>query len=112
MRAIPASLRLANQRLLIEELMRRQAATRADLAKATGMSQPTAGKIIDDLLEGSVVEELADRPASDVKAPVGRPGKRIRLSRTPARFVVVELGAERTRISALPLALPEVDRWD
>ena len=43
--AVPASLRRVNQRAIIAWLVRNGAASRADLAKATGMSQPTAGKI-------------------------------------------------------------------
>ena len=47
--AVPANLRLANQTALLGQLLGRKAASRAELAKATGMSKPTTGKIIDDL---------------------------------------------------------------
>ena len=47
MPAVPASLRLANQATILEQLLERKAASRAELAKATGMSKPTAGKIMD-----------------------------------------------------------------
>ncbi len=113
MRAVPKSLRLTNQARLIEQLLRRGVATRAQLAKAGDMSQPTAGKIIDELAAAGVVEELAGpgevgrgRPA------VGRPGKRLRLAQSPARLVIVELGVDRTRLAAVPAALPDDEHWD
>lgn len=110
MPAVPASLRIANQATLLEHLLERKAASRAELAKATGMSQPTAGKIIDDLVHAGVVEEMK---SVDVGRPsVGRPGKQLRLATTKPRFVVVELGVEWTRFSALPPSPPEHERWE
>ena len=108
--AVLASLRLANQATLLEQLLGRRAASRAELAKATGMSKPTVGKIIDDLVRAGVVEEL--RISDDGRPGLGRPGKQLRLATTRNRFVVVELGVESTRISALPPAPPEHERWE
>lgn len=110
MPAVPASLRLANQSSLLEQLLERKAASRAELAKVTGMSQPTAGKIIDDLVHAGVVEEIRSRDG--LRTSVGRPGKQLRLATTKARFVAIELGVEWTRIAALPPAPPESERWE
>jgi predicted NBD/HSP70 family sugar kinase len=113
MRAVPKTLRLTNQARLVEQLLRRGIATRAELAKAGGMSQPTAGKIIDELSSAGVVEELSgDNELVRGRASVGRPGKQLRLSQSPARLVIVELGVERTRMSAVPAALPDDEHWD
>lgn len=113
MRAVPKSLRLTNQARLVEQLLRRGVATRAELAKAGGMSQPTAGKIIDELSSAGVVEELTGpNEVTRGRPSVGRPGKQLRLSQSPARLVIAELGVERTRLSAVPAALPEDERWD
>ena len=113
MRAVPKSLRLTNQARLLEQLLRLGVATRAELAKAADISQPTAGKIIDELSSAGVVEELSgDDEVSRGKAPVGRPGKQLRLAQSPPRLVIVELGVERTRLAAVPAALPEDERWD
>lgn len=112
MRAVPKSLRLTNQARLVEQLLRRGIATRAELAKAGGMSQPTAGKIIDELSTAGVVEELSGVNELRGRPQVGRPGKQLRLSQSPARLVIVELGVERTRMSAVPAALPDDERWD
>jgi predicted NBD/HSP70 family sugar kinase len=113
MRAVPKSLRLTNQARLIEQLLRRGVATRAELAKAAGMSQPTAGKIIDELASAGVVEQLSG--ANEVargRPTVGRPGKQLRLAQSPARLVLCELGATRTRLAAVPAALPDDEHWE
>ena len=86
MPAVPASLRLANQATILEQLLERKAASRAELAKATGMSKPTAGKIIDDLVRAGVVEEI--KLVDGGRPSVGRPGKQLRLATGRPRFVV------------------------
>ena len=108
--AVPANLRLTNQAALLGQLLGSKTASRAKLAKATGMSKPTTGKIIEDLMRAGVVEEIevleGGRPS------VGRPGKQLRLATTRPRFVVVDLGVEMTRVSGLPPAPPEQERWE
>ena len=110
MSAVPSNLRLANQAHVLEALLALGVATRAELAKATAMSQPTAGKIVDELISARVIEELTNdetRPSG-----VGRPGKQLRLARGEPRFVLIELGVERTRLLAAPLAPSQEERWD
>ncbi len=110
MPAIPASLRLANQATILEHLLGRKAATRADLAKATGMSKPTAGKIIDDMIRAGVVEEV--KIVDGARLGVGRPGNHVRLATSKPHFVVMALGVDSTKIAALPPAPPETERWN
>lgn len=105
MPAIPASLRLANQAAILGQLLERKATNRAELANVTGMSKPTTGKIIDDLVNAGVVEEIG--ALAGVRLSVGRPGKQLRLATNRPRFVVMELGVQWTRLSALPPSLPE-----
>jgi predicted NBD/HSP70 family sugar kinase len=107
--AIPASLRLTNQVTILEQLLERKAASRAELAKATGMSKPTTGKIIDDLVHAGVVEEF--KLVDGQRPSVGRPGKQLRLATGRPHFVVMELGVEWTRFSALPPSPPESEHW-
>ena len=47
-----------NKRALIRQLRKDGVASRAGLARALGMSQPTAGKIADELLALGVLEEV------------------------------------------------------
>src|SRR5215469_12573894 len=104
--ALPGSLRRTNQRTVISLLLRLGSASRADLAKAAGISQPTAGKITAELLRLGVVQEIGSisrectSEAESAVARVGRPGQMLRLDNKQPRFVVVELGVAETRVSA------------
>jgi predicted NBD/HSP70 family sugar kinase len=108
--AVPANLRLANQAALLGQLLAGKTASRAELAKATGMSKPTTGKIIEDLVRAGVVEEIDVTGLS--RPSVGRPGKQLRLATERPRFVVVDLGVEMTRLSGLAPAPPDQERWE
>ncbi len=110
LRAVPSSLRLLNQRRVLEELLFVGGASRAELAARAGMSRPTAGKIIDDLLDAGVLEERA----SDEPPPPGRLGRPGRLvtfeSRTP-RVILVQLGVQKTQLAAVPLGSADAVTW-
>jgi predicted NBD/HSP70 family sugar kinase len=108
--ALPASLRRTNQRTVISLLMRLGAASKADLAKAAGISQPTAGKITAELLQLGIIEqtEVTDLSASP---KLGRPGQMLRLNSETPRFAVIELGVVRTRIAVLPVGFGEGEDW-
>jgi hypothetical protein len=54
-----------NMRALLRRLQQMGTASRADLAKSLGMSQPTAGRIVDQLLELGVLEELSEQQATE-----------------------------------------------
>jgi predicted NBD/HSP70 family sugar kinase len=107
--ALPASLRRTNQRTIISLLMRLGCASRAELAKAAGMSQPTAGKITTDLLRLGILQEV---DGTNGRVPrLGRPGQMLRLADRDPRFVVLELGVNETRMAMLPVAVQLEDRW-
>lgn len=114
--ALPASLRRTNQRTVLSLLLRLGSASRADLAKAAGISQPTAGKITTELLRlgilqqaGSTAEYHANGNGSSSR--LGRPGQLLRLDGRHPRFLAVELGVCETCVSALPVAVQLQDRW-
>lgn len=105
MRAIPSSLRLLNQRRVLEELLAVKAASRAELAARLGMSRPTAGKIIDELLETRVVEERQSEPITDdVSHRSGRPGRTVFLEGRTPRLILVQIGVHTTDLMAVPLS--------
>jgi predicted NBD/HSP70 family sugar kinase len=112
--AIPASLRRANERTLLGALLRLGEASRAELAKVAGLSQPTIGKITSELLDLGVLleEEESGLPngTADAVPKVGRPGRRLRLNDTQARFLAIELDVAETRLAPLPLRVRE-DAW-
>ena len=115
--ALPASLRRTNQRTVISLLLRLGSASRADLAKAAGISQPTAGKITTELLRLGILQEAgsaADEANGNGRnhgPRLGRPGQLLRLDDRRARFIVIELGVSETCVSALPVAVKLEDEW-
>ncbi len=109
-RAIPSSLRRANERTLVGLLMRMGAASRAQMAKVAGISEPTCGKIIDELIESDVVEELIDTETSPRQA--GRPGRMVRLDTSKPRFLVIQFDVIETSIALVPVGAPVEDRWE
>jgi predicted NBD/HSP70 family sugar kinase len=108
--ALPASLRRTNQRTVISLLMRLGAASKADLAKAAGISQPTAGKITAELLRLGIIEQTEVVEAPDARK-LGRPGQMLRLNAETARFIAIDLGVVQTRVAAVPIALGGGDEW-
>ena len=114
-------LRRMHQRRIIETVARSGSVSRSDLARATGMSQPTVSRIVDQLLSEQVLAQSgADGPSSDkasdkasgkTTAVLGRPSTRLELDRRRPRFAVVQVGVRHTRLSVLSLAIPSEDRW-
>ena len=89
--------------------------SRAGLARSLGMSQPTAGKIVDELLALKILEEI-ETPADDGHAPaagrMGRPGRQLQLNRSKARFLGIQLGVTETRLAKLPVGVSDADDWE
>lgn len=116
---IPAKMGRINKRALLGRLQQVGRASRADLAKSVGLSQPTAGKIADELLRLGVLEEDEDVSPSaecavktaDVRGKVGRPGRILRLDRSHPRFLAIQLGVSETKLAAMPIAADSEDRW-
>jgi predicted NBD/HSP70 family sugar kinase len=115
--ALPASLRRTNQRTVISLLLRMRCASRADLAKAAGISQPTAGKITTELLHLGILQRAGSSLGMETigaEGPLprlGRPGQLLRLDDQIPRFLAIELGVSETCVSALPVAVKLEDDW-
>lgn len=113
--ATPSELRRINQRKILGALLRLGAASRADLAKATRLSPPTAGHIADELLAAGLLEEAApdETPATDEPSSprMGRPGRLLRLDRSRPRIAAIHIGASRTQAALLPVGIPAPDQW-
>ena len=115
---VPAKMGRINKRTLLGRLQRMGLASRADLAKSLGMSQPTAGKIADELLALGVleevdVEEIAPKTALKKAATprLGRPGRMLRLNRSTPRFVAIQLDISQTSLTTLPVGADQEDHW-
>jgi N-acetylglucosamine repressor len=114
---VPSKMGRLNKRALLDRLQVMGTASRASLAKAIGLSQPTAGKIADQLIAMGVLEEV-DSPEADgengegkVAGKVGRPGRMLRLNRAPVRFLAIQLGVTETSLAPLPLGVSGEDHW-
>lgn len=110
---VPAHLRRINERLVFSQLVRGGPASRAELAKATGLSAPTVGKVVDEFLEAGFLEEVEEvEGARSGRGTVGRPGRLVRLDQSRRRLVAVQLGVHHTRVAAWPVAGPgEQETW-
>jgi predicted NBD/HSP70 family sugar kinase len=109
---VPSKMGRHNKRALLDRLLRLGTASRADLAKSLGLSQPTTGKIADELLELGVFEETdADNGNAGEHTRMGRPGRMLRLTQSKSRFLGIQLGIAETWLSPLPLSVREEDAW-
>jgi predicted NBD/HSP70 family sugar kinase len=122
--ATSSYLRRMNQRRIIEAVVRVRRVSRAELARVSGMSQPTVSRIVDELLKRGILMEGDNHSDAALPAPnptkaraprtasVGRPSTPLELDRRKPRFVGLQLGVRKTRLTLLPLAIPQADRWD
>lgn len=117
---IPTKMGLINRRTLISRLQRIGIASRADLAKSLGLSQPTVGKIAHELLRQGVLEVVetkeGDESAVDEtdkkeEAKLGRPGILLRLDRRHPRFLCIQLDVTETCLAAMPVGVDTEDKW-
>src|ERR1700744_953664 len=100
----PARMGLLNRRALVRQLQKTGVASRAGLARSLGMSQPTAGKIVDELLAVKILEEIeVEESAANGLARLGRPGRQLRMNRSQPGFLGIQLGIQETQVAELPL---------
>lgn len=109
---VPSRMGQLNRRALLRQLQKLGVASRAELAKSLGMSQPTAGKIVDELLGAEVLEEL-ELPALNGGESVvrGRPGRKLRLNQSKSRLLAIQLGLHETWLAGVALGIGEEDEW-
>jgi predicted NBD/HSP70 family sugar kinase len=110
---VPSRMGQLNRRALLRQLQKMGVASRAELAKALGMSQPTAGKIVDELIAMDVLEETTESSAGnlDVASQLGRPGRKLQLNRSRPKFIGLQLGLKTTTVVDLTLGAAAEDRW-
>jgi predicted NBD/HSP70 family sugar kinase len=116
-------LRQINQRKVIRAMLRLSAASRTQLAREAGLSQPTVGRIVDELLESSILSEVevGDQPSppspdeagqnGQPTPQLGRPSQALQLDRRRRRFLAIQVGVHTTRVAATPIAVSDADEW-
>jgi len=90
---VPETLKRINMRRFLDILRDGKAVSRADLTRVTRVSAATSSKIIAELLESGLIEEIPE-----TRSTQGRPGRLFRLSRTSAYLVGIEIGSHGLRI--------------
>jgi predicted NBD/HSP70 family sugar kinase len=110
---VPSQMGKLNKRALLSHLRRMGTSSRAELAKSLGLSQPTAGKIVDELLEMGVFEEVTIEPdpKNSPRAKAGRPGRKLRLNRSKAHFLAIQLGIQKTDFALPSVGVTGEDAW-
>ena len=116
-------LRQINQRKVIRAMIRLRAASRTQLAREAELSQPTVGRIVDELLDRSILGEVEARDQATVPpleagqngqqqpSQLGRPSQALQLDRRKKRFLAIQVGVHQTRVAATPIAVSEADEW-
>ncbi len=95
------SLRERNRRQVLDALRRRGSASRADLARFTGLSRSTVSTLVTDLqASGLVVErEQNDRPAQQ-----GRPPTLLTLDQSAGLVLGIDFGHEQVQVAIADLS--------
>jgi predicted NBD/HSP70 family sugar kinase len=113
---VPSRMGRINKRTLLGRLQKMGQGSRAELARLLGISQPTAGRIVDELLEAGVLEEIHETSSATEHGKsngrLGRPSRMLRLDSSRPRFVAIQLGVTETRLASLALGIGNEDRWD
>lgn len=92
-----ADVRKRNRAHLLQELYKSEPKSRADLARATGLTRVTASDVIAELLELNLVEELGQRS----ETRVGKPATLVTVNYNAYNIVSLELSGEEEFRGAL-----------
>ncbi len=97
-----ASLREGNRKRVVDALRERGVASRADLARITGLSRSTISTIVSDLLDTGLVGERDGHPADGAQA--GRPPVMVSLNPSAGLAVGVDFGHRHLRVAVSDLS--------
>jgi predicted NBD/HSP70 family sugar kinase/biotin operon repressor len=97
------SLRERNRRELLDALRRRGSASRADLARVTGLSRSTVSTLVSELQASGLVIDGA--PPADGRAPQqGRPPTLLTLDRSAGLVLGIDFGHEQIHVAIADLS--------
>ncbi|HWH12791.1 MAG TPA: ROK family transcriptional regulator [Solirubrobacteraceae bacterium] len=95
-----ASLRELNRQRIVDALGQLGIASRADVARRTGLSATTVSTLVAELEDAGLVRQVDDAPTSPASSRAGRPARSIRLVRAAGVAVGVEFSEQRVRVVA------------
>src|SRR5918994_294661 len=96
------SLREGNRKRVIDALRERGVASRAELARITGLSRSTISTIVGDLLESGLAGERDGQPAGETHA--GRPPVMISLNSSAGLALGIDFGHRHLRVAVSDLS--------
>lgn len=99
-----ASLRERNRTRVIEALRERGIASRAELARVTGLSRSTVSTIVADLIEAGLAIERDEKDAADQESHAGRPPVMVSLDSTAGLAIGVDFGHRHLRVAVSDLS--------
>jgi predicted NBD/HSP70 family sugar kinase len=98
------SLREGNRRRIIDALRERGIASRAELARITGLSRSTVSTIVADLLEAGFATERENGVPEPKEAQTGRPPVMISLDGSAGLVIGLDFGHRHLRVAVSDLA--------
>jgi predicted NBD/HSP70 family sugar kinase len=98
------SLRQGNRRRIVDALRQRGVASRADLARTTGLSRSTVSTIVADLLEAGLATEREDGVPPSQEGHTGRPPVMISLDSSAGLAVGIDFGHRHLRVAVSDLS--------
>ncbi|WP_435299135.1 ROK family transcriptional regulator [Timonella sp. A28] len=87
---LPANVRQLHRSLVLQELYKKDPASRADLARATGLTRVTVSDVVNDLIDRELVEEIGPRPGTRV----GKPATLVTVKYEAHNIICLELSDE------------------
>ncbi len=97
-----ASLREGNRKRVVDALCELGVASRAEIARATGLSRSTVSTIVADLLESGLAEERDSEPGGETS--MGRPPVMVALHRSAGVALGIDFGHRHLRVAICDLA--------
>ncbi len=97
-----ASLREGNRKRVVDALCELGVASRAEIARTTGLSRSTVSTIVADLLESGLAEERDSEPGAEVQ--MGRPPVMVSLHRSAGVALGIDFGHSHLRVALSDLA--------
>jgi predicted NBD/HSP70 family sugar kinase len=106
------SLRDANRRLLVQALSGRGVASRAELARITGLSRSTVSSLVNDLLKSGLIVERVEEDSAPQSSQVGRPPVLIALSPSAGAAIGIDFGHSHIAVAVADLSHTVLaERW-
>src|SRR3712207_3486019 len=97
------SLRAHNRRRVLDALRQRGTASRADIARHTGLSRSTVSSLVGELQESGLVVETHEVNGSAVAAGQGRPPVLLTLDRRAGAVIGIDFGHDDVRVAVADL---------